>query len=48
MKYLPLSLLLQKNAAKDGKASYNRDESEDLPELSIIQSFREEKHRIIN
>jgi len=30
----------------DGKASENRDKSEDLPEISNIQSFREEKRRI--
>jgi hypothetical protein len=31
---------------RDGKASINRDKSEDLPEISNIQSFREEKRRI--
>ena len=31
---------------RDGKASKNRDKSEDLPEISNIQSFREEKRRI--
>jgi hypothetical protein len=30
----------------DGKASKNRDKSEDLPEISNVQSFREEKRRI--
>jgi len=43
MKYLPLSPKLW-----DGKASKNRDKSEDLPDKADIQSFREEKRRIID
>jgi len=31
----------------DGKASRNRDKSEDLPDALIVQSFREKKLRII-
>jgi len=31
----------------DGKASDNRDKSEDLPKKSNIQGFREKKQRVI-